>query len=106
MLLWFFIFSWGWRDHILPYSNEVYYLCVSISCSCPIVKLVSGRPRGSPNRHQPNEKPIKFRRGEGGEEWRGGPLWSPASCSLCSPDELCQPNRGMIENARPRPVGT
>src|SRR5216683_3468589 len=23
--------------------------------------------------------------GEGGEERRGGPLWSPASCSLCSP---------------------
>src|SRR5258708_20663042 len=34
-----------------------------------------------PNRHQPNEKPIKFRRGEGGEEWRGGPSWAPASRS-------------------------
>jgi len=33
-----------------------------------------------PNRHQPNEKRIGIRRGEGGEEWRGGPLWSPALC--------------------------
>src|SRR6266478_9154053 len=39
----------------------------------------------APNRHQPNEKPITVRRGEGGEERRGGPLWSPASWSLCSP---------------------
>src|SRR6266436_6768359 len=41
--------------------------------------------------HQPaharNICPIKFCRSEGGEERRGGPLWSPASCSLCSPDE-------------------
>src|SRR6266478_3029241 len=46
------------------------------------------RRTGSPgpsNTHQPNEKLINIRRGEGGEEWRGGPLWSPASCSLCSP---------------------
>src|SRR5713226_3945147 len=37
------------------------------------------------NRHQPNEKPINLRRGEGGGAGKGGPLWSPASCSLCSP---------------------
>src|SRR5260221_5769442 len=39
--------------------------------------------------HQPvharNICPIKFCRGESGGEWLGGPLWSPASCSLCSP---------------------
>src|SRR5260370_23169103 len=28
---------------------------------------------------------LKFGRGEGGEEWGGGLLWSPASCFLCSP---------------------
>src|SRR5260370_34918202 len=32
-----------------------------------------------------NTKLITIRRGEGGEERRGGPLWSPASCSRCSP---------------------
>src|SRR5216684_3859760 len=36
------------------------------------------------NRHQLKRKLIDIRRGEGGEERRGGPLWSPASCSLCS----------------------
>src|SRR5216684_5256658 len=39
----------------------------------------------SANRHQPNTKLINIRRGEGGEAGKGGPLWSPASCSLCSP---------------------
>ncbi len=28
--------------------------------------------------HQPIKKPINVRRGEGGGEWTGGPLWSPA----------------------------
>ncbi len=32
----------------------------------------------APHRHQPHKKPIDICRGEGGEEWRGGPLWSPA----------------------------
>src|SRR6266436_8388240 len=36
------------------------------------------------NRHQPNTKLINIRRGEGGGAGKGGPLWSPASCSLCS----------------------
>src|SRR6266852_3850686 len=31
------------------------------------------------------EKPINFFGGEGGVGRRGGPLWSPASCSLYSP---------------------
>jgi hypothetical protein len=30
------------------------------------------------NRHQPTNKPINIRRGEGGGERKGGPLWSPA----------------------------
>jgi len=45
----------------------------------------AGRPQGVPASHQPNEKPINIRRGEGGGEGKGGPLGSPASCSLCSP---------------------
>src|SRR4051812_19361186 len=28
--------------------------------------------------YQPKDKPITIRRGEGGGEWMGGPLWSPA----------------------------
>ncbi len=31
----------------------------------------------SAKRHQPKKKLINIRRGEGGEEWQGGPLWSP-----------------------------
>jgi len=46
------------------------------------VQCGRARTRG-PTRHQPNEKPINVSRGEGGEERWGGPLWSPASCSLC-----------------------
>ncbi len=42
----------------------------------PSVRLVA-HPVG------PNTKLINIRRGEGGEGRRGGPLWSPASCSLC-----------------------
>jgi len=34
----------------------------------------------APNTHQPKDKPITFRRGEGGGERMGGPSWSPASC--------------------------
>ena len=29
--------------------------------------------------HQPKNKPTNIRRGESGGEWKGGPLWSPAS---------------------------
>src|SRR5438876_12327052 len=36
-----------------------------------------GRSIGD-KRHQPKKKPSKIRRGEGGGEWMGGPLWSPA----------------------------
>src|SRR5216683_1796886 len=45
--------------------------------------ITTGRPQRVANRHQPKKKLLTIRRGEGGEEWRGGPLWSPASCSLC-----------------------
>src|SRR2546421_830852 len=38
-------------------------------------------PLRSPKRHQPKTKPINSRRGESGGERKGGPLWSPASCS-------------------------
>src|SRR5258708_34286702 len=55
------------------------------------------------NMHQPNKKLLTIRRGEGGEERQGGPLWSPASWSLCSPDGLCQPNGGRCVL---HPVGT
>src|SRR5260370_27392069 len=55
------------------------------------------------NRHQPNKKLLTIRRGEGGEERQGGPLRSPASWSLCSPDGLCQPNGGRCVL---HPVGT
>src|SRR6266851_9398198 len=44
----------------------------------------SGLGLRSSNRHQLNRKLINIRRGEGGGERRGGPLWSPASCSLGS----------------------
>ncbi len=37
-----------------------------------------------PHTHQPQDKLINIRRGEGGAERRGGPSWSPASCSLSS----------------------
>ncbi len=30
------------------------------------------------NKHKPDAKLINVRRGEGGAEWLGGPLWSPA----------------------------
>jgi hypothetical protein len=60
-------------------------------------------PERAMNRHQPNTKLIKFCRGEGGVGRRGGPLRSPASWSLCSPDGLCQPNGGRCVL---HPVGT
>src|SRR6266436_2949974 len=56
---------------------------------CQLKHLPRGtwHPQGMPlqctKRHQSNEKPINLRRGEGGGVGKGGPLWSPASCSLC-----------------------
>src|SRR5947209_10638088 len=35
------------------------------------------------NRHQAIKKAINVRRGEGGGEWTGGPLWSPVVPSSC-----------------------
>src|SRR5260370_355804 len=46
------------------------------------------------NRHQPNKKLLTIRRGEGGEERQGGPLWAPASWALFSPAGLFQPKGG------------
>src|SRR6266446_5824057 len=62
---------------------------------CQLKHLPRGtwHPQGMPlqctKRHQSNEKPINLRRGEGGGVGKGGPLWSPASCSLCSPVREC-----------------
>src|SRR5260370_24504492 len=36
------------------------------------IRGIFTRPLWSPNRHQPDTKLINIRRGEGGEEWRGG----------------------------------
>src|SRR5260370_3884762 len=51
--------------------------------------LLSSSQAGPPARPSQyastEEKPIKFRRGEGGGVGKGGPCWSPASCSRCSP---------------------
>ena len=46
------------------------------------MSLMSAQHR---SRHQLNRKLINIRRGEGWEGRLGGPLWSPASCSLGSP---------------------
>ena len=48
-------------------------------------KIREKKGKWPPTRYQPNTKLIDIRRGEGGEERRGGPLWSPASYCLCSP---------------------
>ncbi|HLQ30940.1 MAG TPA: hypothetical protein VK140_17020 [Ktedonobacteraceae bacterium] len=37
----------------------------------------TGRPRGSPNRHQPKEKLITICRGGSGDDVVWGPLWPP-----------------------------
>src|SRR2546421_10748338 len=41
--------------------------------------------------HQPINKPINVRRGEGGEGGLGGPLWSPVvpSSFLCTLEDCC-----------------
>jgi hypothetical protein len=41
-----------------------------------------GDPSWSPNTHRPEKTSISIRRGEGGVEWTGGPLWSPAGWGL------------------------
>src|ERR1700680_4931393 len=51
----------------------------------PLRSHCRGVPLRAPNRHQPKNKLITVRRGERGWAGRGGPLWSPASCSFVSP---------------------
>src|SRR5436309_4776824 len=53
-----------------------------------------GRPRGSPNTHQPKNKPLNIRRGESGGERKGGPLWSPAGWGvIVLPQDWSKMNR-------------
>ncbi len=41
-----------------------------------VLVFIGSVPAAFAKRHQPNEKPINFCRGEGGVERRGGPLWT------------------------------
>src|SRR6266446_7970489 len=96
----------GFGMHLFPsaYKGQ---MCKKIARNCgafaPYFFVFPFCPGRAINRHQPNKKLIAFRRGEGGEERQGGPLRSPASWSLCSPDGLCQPNGGRYVL---HPVGT
>src|SRR5437764_3938432 len=68
---------------------------VPYTVTCNTGKLVLyGRPSRSPNTHQPKNKPINIRRGEGGGERKGGPLWSPAGWGvIVFPQDISERNR-------------
>src|SRR5215470_9028705 len=59
---------------------------------------------GTINGHQPHEKPITVRRGEGGEERRGGPLWSPVvACLFPLRERIVPPQRATIRPCKDTP---
>jgi hypothetical protein len=59
--------------------------------------MQQGRSIGC-HRHQSKDKPIKCCRGEGGEERRGGPLWSPAvRVDATGPEQVIEGGRATMK---------
>src|SRR6266550_3620681 len=51
---------------------------MGVACGVEVCNVEHpGRRKRPRNRHHPQKKLINTRRGEGGEGWMGGPLWSP-----------------------------
>src|SRR6266566_1483598 len=51
---------------------------MGVACGVEVCNVEHpGRSKRPRNRHHPQKKLINTRRGEGGEGWPGGPLWSP-----------------------------
>ena len=85
-----------------PSVTSLCTLQPSVGVSAERVSLLRAQRRCTgPNRHQLNRKLLTIRRGEGGGERRGGPLWSPASCSLCLPMEERAHTPGTGRPSRP-----
>src|SRR6266571_6016706 len=74
-----------WGFWVLKTFVVVVFLLV-ISGFWPIMD--EGREIGG-NMHQAIKRPINARRGEGGGEWTGGPLWNPA-WGTGNPSSLCR----------------